>query len=237
MQGLQLRTSNRLLQSLSEADHTLLVPHLVPVRLKFRQLLEAPRRKTKAVYFLESGFASVIAKSSDGHRQAEITIVGWEGMTAVSAILGVDRSLNETIMQTDGEGQCITLQHLRDVMERSSSVRSTLQRYAHIFAGQAAHAALANAQGKIEERLARWLLMAHDRTNGDRLLVTHELLALMLGVRRSGVTIALQHLEAKALIDTHRANITIIDRTGLQASANGLYGAPEAEFERLFASP
>jgi CRP-like cAMP-binding protein len=112
-----------------------------------------------------------------------------------------------------------------------------LQRYAHAFAVQAAHTALANAQGKIEERLARWLLMAHDRTTGDSLHLTHEFLALMLGVRRAGVTTALHALESNALIENSRGSIVILDRAGLEASANGLYGVPEAEYERVCASP
>ena len=110
-------------------------------------------------------------------------------------------------------------------------------RYAYVFAVQAGHTALANAHGKIEERLARWLLMAHDRLEGDDLHLTHELLSTMLGVRRAGITTALHELEKLALISTVRGCVTILDRSGLEQSANGLYGVPEAEFERLFARP
>ena len=101
-----------------------------------------------------------------------------------------------------------------------------------------AHTALANARGKVEERLALWLLlMAHDRINGDAVDVTHDFLALMLGVRRrSSVTIAFHHLEAQGLISMVRGSVGVRDREGLEKSARGLYGVPEAEFERLFSN-
>ena len=93
---------------------------------------------------------------------------------------------------------------------------------------------MANARGNIGERLARWLLMARDRLDSDEMLLTHEFLALMLGVRRAGVTEALQAFESKALLETAHGSLTIKDREGLEESANGLYGSPEAEYERLF---
>jgi len=93
---------------------------------------------------------------------------------------------------------------------------------------------LANGRGKLEDRLARWLLMAHDRVDGDRLVLTHEFLVIMLGVRRPGVTIALYLLEAHGVTQASRGIISIVDRQGLEENANGAYGAPEAEFQRLF---
>jgi CRP-like cAMP-binding protein len=104
----------------------------------------------------------------------------------------------------------------------------------HVVSVQIAHTALANAQGKIEERLARWLLMAHDRFDTDDLPITHEFLSVMLGVRRAGVTLALHRLDSVGLISTARGCVTVLDRQGLQERANGLYGVPELEFERLF---
>jgi CRP-like cAMP-binding protein len=103
-----------------------------------------------------------------------------------------------------------------------------------VFAVQSSYTALANAKGNIQERLARWLLMAQDRLNSDVLELTHEFLALMLGVRRAGVTIALGHFERRGMIEIARGAVTVNDRDGLQECANGLYGQPEAEFERLF---
>ena len=93
---------------------------------------------------------------------------------------------------------------------------------------------MANGRSKLEDRLARWLLMAHDRRDVDELNITHEFLSIMLGVRRPGVTVALNLLEKKGLIKSHRGVTTIVDRKGLRQASNGAYGEPEAEFDRLF---
>jgi CRP-like cAMP-binding protein len=228
---------NAILRAVVPADRALLQPLLQPVTLKFRQRLEAAKQKIRNVYFVERGLASVIvASSAGGARQAEAAVVGREGMTGLTVVLGVDRAWHETVMQVEGAGQCMSAEDLRTAMARSTSLTSVLLRFAHVHSIQVAHSVLAGAQGKIEERLARWLLMAHDRLEGDDLQLTHEFLSVMLSVRRAGVTTALHELEARALISTARGSITVLDRCGLEESANGLYGAPEAEFERLFGS-
>jgi CRP-like cAMP-binding protein len=235
-QRLRSETGNRLLSSLARADRALLEPYLKPVELKLRERLETADRKIKAVYFIERGLGSVVGIGSGQRRQAEVAIVGREGMSGVSLLLGVDRSPHDVFMQLEGSGQCITSSDLRRVMSESRSLTACLLRYLHVFAVQMAHTAVANAKGKIEERLARWLLMAHDRIEGDDLRLTHEFLALMLGSRRAGVTTALQKLEAAKLVGNARGCITILDRDGLTRIADGLYGVPEAEFDRLFAT-
>jgi CRP-like cAMP-binding protein len=227
---------NRILACLSHADLALLQPYLQLVSLGPRQRLEGPNRKIRNAYFIERGIASVVALSKGDRRQASVALVGQDGMTGLAAVLGADRSPNETFMQVEGEGQCIAAQDLRRMMAESGSLVSSLMRYAHAYAIQVAQTALANTQGKVEERLARWLLMAHDRIEGDSLALTHELLAATLGVRRSGVTAALHRLAAHTLISTARGSVTVLDRSGLEATANGLYGVPEAESARLFPS-
>jgi CRP-like cAMP-binding protein len=228
------RLRNRLLGSLSGADLALLQPRLVPVTLRFRQRLQSANRTVKAAYFPDSGLASVVAIATGSRSQAEVAVVGCEGVVGMPIVLGVGRGPCEVFMQVEGHGYCITAANLADAMDNSPALREALLCYAHVFTVQAAYTALANAHGKIEERLARWLLMAQDRIASPELLLTHEFLALMLGVRRAGVTVALQHFEMAGLIETGRGNIVIKDRDGLEESANGLYGAPEAEFERLF---
>jgi len=225
---------NLLLARMSGADLALLQPLLEPVALSFRQRLESANRLVKRAYFIERGLASVVAIGNGSRRQAEVAIVGREGITGVAVILGAERSPHDTFIQLEGSGQAIEANDLRRVMAESQSLSAFLLRYAHVYFVQAGHAALANAQGKIEERLARWLLMAHDRVDSDDLLLTHEFLAVMLGVRRAGVTTALHELESRGLISTKRGAISVCDRNGLEENANGLYGAPEAEFERLF---
>ena len=225
-------SGNRFLASLADSDLALLRPHLQPVDLKFRQRLEPARKQIHSAYFLDFGLASVIANG--GHdRQAEALIIGNEGFTGISLILGVDRSPNETVMQAAGGGLSISAENLRNASEQSTVLRLRLLSFAHVTLIQLSQTALANAQGKIEERLSRWLLMAHDRVVDDAILLTHEFLALMLGVRRAGVTIALQELEASALVSTSRGVVNILDRTGLEIRANGFYGVPEKEYDRL----
>jgi CRP-like cAMP-binding protein len=109
-------------------------------------------------------------------------------------------------------------------MDRSATLLRTFLRFAHVFAVQCAYTALANAHGTLEERLARWLLMAQDRIEADQLVLTHEFLALMLGTRRAGVTTALGHFESKGVVATMRGAVTTMDREGLEQCANGLYG-------------
>jgi CRP-like cAMP-binding protein len=228
------RPRNRILASLPDDEFARMERHLEPVTLKFRQRLESANKKIKNAYFPSRGIASVVAIGRAGRRQAEVAIVGREGMTGLAIVLGADSSPNDTFIQMAGDGQCIAAADLRRLMDTSATLRACLLRYAHVFSVQGVHTALANARGKLEERLARWLLMAHDRINGDDLVLTHEFLALMLGVRRAGVTGALRHLQGLGLISMARGSIGILDRDGLMKSANGLYGAPEAEFDRLF---
>jgi CRP-like cAMP-binding protein len=225
--------ANRLLACLASADLALLEAYLEPVELRFREQLESANRKIKNAYFIERGLASVVAIGNH-RRRAEIGIVGCEGMTGFAIVFGADRWPHSTFMQIEGQGQRISVNDLRKAIEASASLKASLLHYAYAFSIQTGHAALANAQGKIEERLARWLLMAHDRADGDELLLTHEFLGVMLGTQRPGVTIAVQGLAERGLISTARGRIIVVDRGGLEDSANGLYGVPEAEYDRLF---
>lgn len=226
--------SNLILNALSSSDLAILQPHLESVPLKFRQRLQSANRQVRDVYFVESGLASVVAIGGGERRQAEVAIIGREGMTGLAVVHGADRSPCDVFMQVEGNGQRISADNIRASMDQSVTLLRCFLRYAHVFTVQSGYTALANAQGKIEERLARWLLMARDRSECDTLVLTHEFLALMLGTRRAGVTTALGHFEHKGVVETARGAITVKDREGLEECANGLYGVPEAEFERLF---
>lgn len=225
--------SNRLLSRLASDDLGLLKRHLERVDLPLRKRLESPRRDIEHVYFPESGFVSVVADGAP-IRRVEVGLIGREGMTGLAVVLGADRSPNETFVQNAGSALRMPATDLRRAMERSSSLRSHLLLYAHAFLIQVMQTAKTNARSKIEERLARWLLMAHDRLNTDELGMTHEFLSVMLGVRRPGVTVALSFLERTALITTDRGVISIVDRAGLKRAANGAYGVAETEFNRVF---
>jgi len=214
---------NRILSSLSRADFGLLEPHLQAVELPLRKELEARNKRVSHVYFMESGFASVVANGST-KPGIEIGIIGREGMTGLSVVLGTnDVAAHDTYMQMAGNGQRMRAVKLREVIAQSVELHHVLLRYVRSFLLQTSSTALANGRSKIEERLARWLLMAQDRIGGDQLALTHEFLSLMLGVRRPGVTVALQELEREGLIVNKRSTITILDREGLEAHSNGTY--------------
>lgn len=223
---------NRLLQAVSGDDLDRLSVHLEPITLPLRMVLEQPNKPIESVYFIESGLASVVANGM-GDRRIEVGVIGREGMSGMSVILGNHRSPHQTFIQMSGDGWRIPSDDLRAAMQSSESLKALMLRYAHAFFVQTAHTALANGRAKLHERLARWLLMAHDRVDGDKLALVHEFLALMLGVRREGVTIALKDLEVAELITMSRGKITILDRDGLRKEAAGSYGVPEAEFDRL----
>ncbi len=224
---------NRILASLSREDFALLEPHLEPAELPVRLRLETGNRPIDHVYFIESGIASVVANGIN-HRTIEAGLIGWEGMTGLAVVMATDRTPHETFMQVAGSGMRIASGTLRRAMELSATLRVALLNFAHAFFVQTTHTAMTNGSSKIEERLARWLLMAHDRVEGDDLPLTHDFLAIMLGVRRPGVTVALNQFERNGLIRAGRGVISILDRNGLTRSANGSYGTPEAEFDRLF---
>lgn len=133
-----------------------------------------------------------------------------------------------------GAGMRISADALRRALGKSQTLHHALLLYGHAFIIQATYTAVANARNKVEERLARWILMAHDRLKTDDMALTHEFLAVMLGVRRAGVTIALQMLQQSALIEARRGRVRVLDRRGLERRSNGAYGEPEAEFQRLF---
>jgi len=215
-------SSNRILSRLSPADLGLLEPHLQPVDLPVNRPLEGRNRRIDYVYFIEAGFASVVANGS-GKPGIEVGIIGREGMTGLAIVMGYQHASHDTYVQVAGKGQRIRAAKLREADELSNTLHRAMLRYAHAYLLQTTATALANGRSKIEERLARWLLMADDRIDGDRLPLTHEFLSLMLGVRRSGVTTALQALERKRRISRKRGNILILDRKGLEKQSNGTY--------------
>jgi CRP-like cAMP-binding protein len=226
------QSPNRLLSSLSSADFGLLQPDLEPVTLSLRYVLERPDRRVDAVYFPEAGFASVVAVQAN-NTKVEIGLIGREGMSGLAIVLGNHRSPHSTYMQAAGRGQRIQTVRFRNAMQASASLHGLLLKYVQAFMVQTAHTAIANARAKLDQRLARWILMADDRLDGNSLPLTHEFLSLMLGVRRAGVTETLHALVAEKLIRSARSEIVVLDRKGLERRAGESYGVPEAELRRL----
>src|SRR6266700_1252639 len=219
-------SSNRILSRLSRQDFALLEPHLEPVDLPVRKPLEARRKRIDQVYFIESGFASVVANGTS-KPSIEVGIIGREGMTGLAIVLGSDRAQHATYIQAAGKGLRISAARLREADERSNTLHRAMLHFAHSFLAQTTTTALANGRSKIEERLARWLLMADDRIDSEELPLTHEFLGLMLGTHRPGVTNAMNALKDNGLIATQRKGITILNRKALEKKSNGTYAPPE----------
>jgi CRP-like cAMP-binding protein len=228
----QLMAGNSLLASMNAADRAALEPHLEEVQLTTREVLERPNFRISYVYFLTSGLASIVGTTKP-HQRIEVGMVGNEGMTGLAIVLGHDHSTNETVIQADGTALRLPSTVLRRVLKSSPTMTNVILRYVHVFMMQASQTALANGRAKLSQRLARWLLMWHDRLQTPHLTVTHSFLALLLGVRRQGVTVALHELEGKRLIKGNRSQITVTDRAGLLALANGFYGVAESEYLKM----
>ncbi|GGD22681.1 Crp/Fnr family transcriptional regulator [Aureimonas glaciei] len=228
----QQSVRNRLLRSLSPGDFALLAPNLVSVELPLRWMVEEQGETIQFVNFFESGIGSSIVSGSNEER-AEAGHIGWEGMSGRAVVLGSTNSIGSVIMQVAGSSLQITAARLTDVMRESITVRELLNLFVLANEVQVAHTLLAATRFSVGQRLARWLLMYHDRIDGEDLPVTHELLSLMLGVRRPGVTDAIHVMEGDHAIRTHRGMVQILDRPLLVVMAGGCYGIPEREYERL----
>lgn len=220
---------------MSGDDFALLRPHLERVVLNPKDVIEEPGQAIEHVYFLEPSVASVVAITAQGEKM-EVGLFGPEGMSGIPVIHGADRSPLHTFIQVAGSGIRIPADDLRSALASSATLRNLLLRYAQAFSIQVSFTALANGRYTIDERLSRWLLMCHDRVDDNVILLTHEFLALMLGVRRAGVTTALQILEGARIIKASRGRIEILERGELLEAAGDSYGMPEAEYERLMAA-
>lgn len=223
---------NRLLARLTDADRARLIPHLTLTSLPSRTLLVTPGKMIERCYFLESGVVSVVLTTADG-KQAEIGIIGREGMIDVVTVMGASTGPLEIFMQMPGDAYSVPTSELVAIADESPTFRRLLLGFAHRFMIQISHTVLATITLNIEDRLARWLLMNCDRLDSDSFSVTHEFMSLMLGVRRAGVTDALGSLAAAGHIATSRGQITVLDRKGLEKRAGDSYAMPEANYDQL----
>ncbi|WP_264048864.1 Crp/Fnr family transcriptional regulator [Methylobacterium flocculans] len=225
-------TCNRLLQALSLDDLGRLLPHLERVNVHKGEVLIHQGQPLEFTYFPEGGLSSNLAVTSDG-RKIEVGCFGFEGMVSTAAVLGSDRASHDILVQVGAPWLRVRTDVLVEATQASSTLQGVLLRYVQFQILTLSHSALANGAYRMRERLARWLLMAHDRLEGDDLALTHEFLSLMLGVQRSGVTLAIQEVEGLGLIRATRGHLKLLDRDGLLALAGDSYGFPEAEYERL----
>ncbi|MGV8938501.1 MAG: Crp/Fnr family transcriptional regulator [Allorhizobium sp.] len=228
----QIVIRNRLLGLLPPDDYQALAADLEFVDLPRPFTLSEPLEPSEYAYFPESGIGSIVARSPEG-QSAEIGIFGRDGVTPVSVLLKSYSDPFSTFMQIGGNGHRIRNTVLMRALDRSDAMKTIFIRYAQAHAVQTAYTALSNAVHQIDERLARWILMCHDRTDGDAIALTHEFLSVMLAVRRPTVTTALHTLEGNRLVYSERGLITVRDRAGLEQFAKDAYGVPEQEYTRL----
>jgi CRP-like cAMP-binding protein len=227
---------NRLLAALPPEDLALLWPRLEAVKLPFRKVLHALGEPITAVHFPVAGYVSMLAHLNDGDA-AEVGMVGSEGMVGLPLLLGADRDGLEALVQAPGAALRIGATAFRESLEDIPALRSLLLRYALIHHGQVVRTAACNGRHYIEQRLARWLLMAHDRTEGDSFPMTHEFFGTMLGVRRSGVSIAAGQLQKAGFIRYERGRIEVTDRPGLESVACECYCIARRTSDELLGTP
>ncbi len=187
--------------------------------------MSSPEQSIKYCWFPEDGIASMVATSRDG-QETEAGIVGREGMIDVATILGSSRTPLRSFVQIPGKCLRLPSRVMKAAYEASDSVRSAFNRFAFELLAQIAQTALANASYSVEQRLARWLLMCADRLNDNEIALTHEFLAVMLNVRRAGVTLAIQSLQSSGYVESRRGSVRIIDRRGLESFAKDAYTSP-----------
>jgi len=223
---------NRLLAAMSPDDFARLQPHLVAAELPFREVLHAPGMPVTAIYFPETGYVSMIAYMEDGDG-AEVGLIGNEGMVGLPVLLGADNDDIEAMVQSPGTALTIETQAFRRILDELPAFRTLLLRYALVHHGQVARTAACNGRHHTDQRLARWLLMAHDRSEGDEFPMTHEFLSMMLGVRRAGITVAAGQLQKAGYLRYERGRITVTDRAGLEAATCECYGIVRRSYERM----
>jgi CRP-like cAMP-binding protein len=220
---------NRLLAALPAEEFERVESHLEPVILSQSQVVFRPHDQINHVHFPVNSIVSLLTDLEDGTGM-EVGLVGREGMVGISAILGGAETKVATV-QGQGEALRMRVDHLREEFQRGATLQSALLRYTHALMAQISQSVVCTARHIIEGRLARWLLMYHDRMDADEFELTHEFMANMLGVRRPGVSEIANRLQEKGLIHYQRGHIVILDRKGLEALVCECYAVVKEKFD------
>lgn len=229
----QTTVKNRILSELPAREFAGIARHLTYVELELGQPLHSHGDVIEHVYFPETGFISALTVLSDG-QPLEIGLIGAEGVAGVSLVLGAKTSYAETMCQTGGGAYRLPAADFKRAAASSPRLFDLLLRYVCVFNVQVAQTAACNAHHAVEQRLARWLLGAHDRSGVAELSLTQDLIAVMLGVRRSTVSVAAGTLQRAGIIRYAHGKITVLDRVGLENAACECYEAVAGEYRRLF---
>ena len=223
---------NRILSALPSEEFRRIAPHLTETPLTFKQTLFKADQPITRVCFPDVGVCSVMSVMLSG-ATAEVGTIGNEGMAGLALFYGDVIEPSESIVQVPGVGRMMPSDVFQAEMTRKQTLYMLMRHYAHAFLVQLMQSAACNALHNVEERTCKWLLMTHDRVIGDEFKLTQEFLGLMLGVRRSSVTLVAHQLQRAGMIDYRLGKVTVLDRKGLEDTSCECYAAIRAYFDRL----
>lgn len=205
---------------------------LRPVKLVFGDVIYEPNQPVDYAYFPTSGVISLLAAFDDGST-VEAGVIGPEGILGTWIVLGADTTPHQAVVQSKGHALKLAVGDLRAVLHHDGLLMEALLRYTNALFAQVAQTAACNRVHRLEQRLARWLLLTHDRVHGDEFLLTQEFISRMLAVRRAGVSVAANALRQMHAIDYQRGNVTVLDRKGLEGASCECYRLVKTEYDRL----
>ncbi|WP_235943790.1 Crp/Fnr family transcriptional regulator [Uliginosibacterium aquaticum] len=221
-----------MLAALPPTAYARIVNHLEPVNMTLGDVLYESGAQMRHVYFPTSSIVSLLYVMEDG-ASAEIAVVGNEGIVGVSLFMGGETTPSRAVVQSAGHAYRLKGQLLKDEFNQAGPMQRLLLRYTQALLTQMAQTAVCNRHHSLDQQLCRWLLLSLDRLPSNKLVMTQELIANMLGVRREGVTEAAGNLQRAGLIEYHRGHITALDRPGLEARACECYAVVKKESDRL----
>jgi CRP-like cAMP-binding protein len=228
----KVQSSNRILAALPADEYERLLPHLKPVILEYRQVLYKPHKTIQYSYFPEDSVISMVSSGMD-KTVVEVGLAGREGMVCVATFLGANSSPHQGIVQGQGTAMRIKASVLREEFKRGGRLQDLLLRYTQAHLVQIAQTSVCNRLHALEARLSRWLLMVHDRVDGDEFLLTQDIISIMLGAQRTGVTDAAGTLQKKRIISYSRGRMTILNRHKLEETSCECYWIIKEEYARL----
>jgi CRP-like cAMP-binding protein len=224
--------SNQLLAALPSAEWQRWMPQLEPVSLPLGKVLYESGSRLTHVYFPTTSIVSLLYVMEDG-ASAEIAVVGHEGIVGISLFMGGESTPSRAVVQSAGQGFRLKASAIKEEFSRVGSVMHLLLRYTQALITQMAQTAVCNRHHSLDQQLCRWLLLSLDRLSSAELVMTQELIANMLGVRREGVTGAAGHLQEAGLIQYRRGHIKVLDRKKLEGRVCECYAVVKKEYERL----
>lgn len=224
---------NSLLRALSPADYDKVMQHATTVSLRLKQDLVEPGEPMWYVWFPQTGMLSIVNDMEDGKTSIEVGVIGREGMAGISVFHGRNTQPLRILVQVAGEAKRIPAEAFAAIVDNAPTLQAALHSYSLALMNQASQQAACNRLHSLEQRCAKWLLTTHDHMDARELPLTQEFLAIMLGVRRPGVTVAAQTLQDAGLIKYRRGRITVTDRRGMEKIACECYRRIRANYEEL----